>query len=197
MPDIGRLKKTAIACALIGAVALFGLVNQRRAAATPGVPDNEDSRLIQETIYRSYELQKQVVLTSDTSVFRTVFVNDARGGELSLAQIQRLQEATNQHSKTDFGYLDWQVDFFTLRLAPTPAQPSLESDVDGPVARPTAPGVLVLSSGAINLRFISIVIEGDRAVAIFDDGARTCEMVLVKLDGKWLIAGRKILRAYP
>jgi hypothetical protein len=192
-----RFLLAAAAFVFVAGLAALALAIQEHASAIAGVPNTEDSRLIQETIYKSYELQKQAVLTSDTSAFSNVFVNDARGEELSPVQIQRLQEATNQHSKKDFGYLDWQVDFFTLRLAPKPEQPALESDVDGPVARPTAPGVLVLSSGVINLRFISIVIEGDRAVAIFDDGPTLQEMVLVKIDGTWFIAGSKVIRAWP
>jgi len=47
------------------------------------------------------------------------------------------------------------------------------------------------------IKFISITINDDHAIATFDDGPRTNEMTLVKVDGKWLIAGNKILSLHP
>ncbi len=47
------------------------------------------------------------------------------------------------------------------------------------------------------IQFISIAVDGDQAVATFDDGPRTNEMTFVKIDGKWLIAGNKILALRP
>jgi hypothetical protein len=45
--------------------------------------------------------------------------------------------------------------------------------------------------------FIAIAIDGDQSVATFDDGLRTNEMTLVKVDENWLIAGNKILALHP
>jgi len=197
MLRIRRYLFAAAACLFVAGITSLALANHRRAAATAGVPDNEDSRLIQETIYRSFELQHQAVLTMDTSAFSTVFVNDPRGGPLLPTQIQHMQEVTGELAKTDFGYLDFQVEFFTVRPAPEEAELALDSDGGVAVLRPTPPGVNVLRSAPPELRFISIVIEGDRAVATLDTGSSLREMVLVRLDGKWFIAGSKVIRAWP
>jgi hypothetical protein len=192
-----RFLLAAAAFVFIAGLAALALAFQGHASATAGVPDTEDSRLIQETIYRSFELQHQAVLTMDTSAFSTVFVNDPRGGPLLPTQIQHMQEVTGELAKTDFGYLDFQVEFFTVRPAPEEAELALDSDGGVAVLRPTPPGVHVLRSAPLELRFISIVIEGDRAVATLDTGSSLREMVLVRLDGKWLIAGSKVIRAWP
>jgi len=192
-----RLHLAAATCMFIAGLTVIALANQERAAATAGVPETEDSRLIQDTILRSYELQHQAVLTMDTSAFSTVFVNDPRGGLLSPGQIEYMQNMTGQFAKTDFGYLEYESEWFTVRPTPEEVEPALDSDGGGPVLRPTPPGVLVLRSAPLELQFISIVIEGDRAVATVNDGSRLREMVLVKLDGKWFIAGAKLIRAWP
>jgi hypothetical protein len=197
MPQDRRFLLATAGFVLIAGLAVLALADQERASATAGVPETEDSRLIQETIYRSFELQHQAVLTMDTSDFSTVFVNDPRGGPLLPKQIEHMQNVTGQFIKTDFGYLDFQVEFFTVRAAPEEAEPAADSDAGGPVLRPTKPGVHVLRSAPLELHFFSLVIEGDSAVATVNDGSSLREMVLVKLDGKWFIAGAKLIRAWP
>jgi len=195
MPRNKRFLLAAAAFVFVAGLAALALANQKPAAATAGVPDTEDSRLIQDSIYRSYELEQHAVLTQDTSGFGSVFVNDARGGPLSPGQIEYMQNMTGQFAKTDFGYLEYESEWFTVRPTPEEAEPALDSDGGGPVLRPTPPGTLALRSGPLVLRFISIAIDGDLAMATLDDGGRTREMVLVKMDGKWLIAGGRILSA--
>ncbi len=189
---------------IAGAVGLFAigiaavvLGTQRRAAAVPGVPDTEDSRLIQETIYRSYDLQSEALLTADTSAFSEVFVNDPRGGPLLPGQIRRMQMATGECTKTDFGYLDFQTEIFTIRPAPQEAKCLADSGgaLSGP--RPVPWGVPAIVPAPAQLQFDSIAVEGDRAVAIVNNGSDLREEMLVKLDGKWLIAGEKLLSAWP
>jgi hypothetical protein len=47
------------------------------------------------------------------------------------------------------------------------------------------------------LTFLSIDIKNDVAIAVFDDGPRTNQMTLVKVENKWFIAGNKFLSIHP
>jgi hypothetical protein len=47
------------------------------------------------------------------------------------------------------------------------------------------------------LTFTSIVIDNDLAKAVYDDSSQTREATLVKKDGKWYIAGIRILSSHP
>ncbi|MDD5367586.1 MAG: hypothetical protein PHQ40_00755 [Anaerolineaceae bacterium] len=50
---------------------------------------------------------------------------------------------------------------------------------------------------ATNLVFSSLAIQDEVAIAIIDDGLRTNQMTLVKINIKWLIAGNKFLSVHP
>lgn len=174
--------------------------------AAPGVPDTPDSRQIQATIRRAYELRALAGRTFDTIEFASVFVNDPRGGKLPPEWLKLVEDVTGTSSDTT-GYLDYELAYYehwkvgALRLeelwakaAEEGRQLTLEEvqslkDRSGRIAAPRAPeGV------RIQIDFKSIVVEGDVATAVFDDGPRLNEMTLVKIDGKWYIAGNKILR---
>ncbi len=174
--------------------------------AAPGVPDTPDSRQIQATIRRAYELRALAGRTFDTTDFASVFVNDPRGGNLRPDWLELVEDVTGTSSDTT-GYLDYELAYYSwwkagaLRLEELWAKAAEEGrpltleevqslkDRSGRTAAPRAPeGV------RIQIDFKSIVVEGDVATAVFDDGPRLNEMTLVKIDGKWYIAGNKILR---
>lgn len=47
------------------------------------------------------------------------------------------------------------------------------------------------------IRFHSLTISGDVATVTYDDGPRTNESTLVKIEGSWYIAGNTILSLHP
>jgi len=189
-------------------VAIVGVPHQTtiRVSAAPGVPDTPDSRQIQATIRRAYELRARAGHTFDTTDFASVFVNDPRGGKLPPEWLKLVEDVTGSSSDTT-GYLDYELAYYehwktgALRLEELWAKAAEEGrpltleevqslrDRSGRIAAPRAPeGV------RIQIDFKSIVVEGDVATAVFDDGPRLNEMTLVKINGKWYIAGNKILQ---
>lgn len=174
--------------------------------ALPGVADTPESHQIQATIRRAYELRLLAGRTFDTTDFPSVFVNDPRGGKLAPEWLKLVEDVTGSSSVTP-GYLDYELAYYehwktgALQLEKLQAKAAEEGrqltaeevlslqDRSGRIAAPRAPeGV------NIELNFKSIVVEGDVAIAVFDDGPRLNEMILVKIDGKWYIAGNKILQ---
>ncbi|MCZ7552964.1 MAG: hypothetical protein M5U05_10340 [Anaerolineales bacterium] len=66
-------------------------------------------------------------------------------------------------------------------------------DEKGRLAMPRLKGDIVKK----NLAFNSIEVNTDTAVVVFNDGSRTNQMTLVKIDNNWLIAGNKIIAVHP
>ena len=180
--------------------------------AFPGIPDTEDSKLIRETIIQSYIIEGEAAMTFDTSSFSTVFVDDSRGAELSPSQLKFVQTITQQKSKTDFGYLTYKETYFTWwgqgaiameelqakalrekRTLTNEEMQSLLASLSGMLPPARAESL----EGDPNINFISITVNGDQSVAKFDDGLRTNEMTLIKLNEKWLISGNTILALHP
>jgi hypothetical protein len=198
-------------CLVVFLMVVFALPKQA-AIAFVGVPKTTDSKSIQETIIKSYKIMDKAAVTFDNIPdFDSVFVNDARGGKLSPSQLKLMQDITQEPSKTYFGYLDFMVAYFTSwgkgaaavdgldaklkKEKRNATKEEMQSLVDS-AGKPASPR----SSGEeepTKIEFISIAVDGDQAIATFDDGPRTNEMTLVKIDGKWLIAGNKILSIHP
>lgn len=53
------------------------------------------------------------------------------------------------------------------------------------------------SSGRVAMPRAQGSIDGDTALAIFDDGPWTNRMTLVKVNNQWYVAGNEILAVYP
>ena len=199
-----------IVCLLaLGAVGL-SLAAKQDATAFVGVPDTEESLAIQETIKRSYEIEAEAATTFDTSAFASIFINDSRGGTLIPSQLKFMQDITNDSSKTDFGYLEYKMTYFDWWGQGAIALEELQSKTESEGRNPSQEEMqsLIDSTGRMaparstslqipEIEFISITINDDYAIATFDDGPRTNEMGLVKVDGKWFIAGNKILSLHP
>ena len=186
--------------------------SETKTFAFPGVPDNEDSRRIQDTIILSYKIEDEAAMTFDTSKFPSVFVDDARGGDLSSSQLKFMQNVTQQRLKTDFGYLTYKQVYFTwwskgaIAMEELLAKAEQEErsitneevqDLIGSLSDTMPPARSESLEKEPEIKFISIVIEGDQSVVTFDDGPRTNEMTLVKINGDWLIAGNKLLALLP
>lgn len=180
--------------------------------AFPGIPDNEESRRIQETIILSYKIESEAAITFDTSKFSSVYIDDARGADLSLAQLKFVQNVTQQQSKTDFGYLTYKLAYFAWWSKGALAMEELQAKAakeERAIIKEEMQTLISSQSGLLpparaesleeetEIRFITLVIEGDQSVVTFDDGPRTNEMTLVKINGDWLIAGNRILSLHP
>ncbi len=179
------------------------------------IPDTPDSMQVQETIQLSYEIEAQVAHTFDDSLYPTIYVNDSRGGKITGTNLNLIQSMRNDYSLTEdsVGFLDYKVAYNAWRekgallveqvwaKAKSEGRDYLTEDEakslmdpSGRVAQPRLPPSVKFTT---NLTFISISIDGEVAKAVFDDGAQTQEMLLVKIDGKWYIAGLKILSSHP
>jgi len=201
---------TLLGLVVVLTIAVVGLTPKQAATASVGVPKTADSEAIQETIIKSYRIQEKAAETFDTSAFDSVFVNDARGlrGEkLPLSVIKFIQEATNQPSKTDFGILDYKVAYYVSEGKNQADWAELEAKLKKEKRDPTKDEIKAAGGGGrmltlaetepAEIKFISIAVDGDQAFATFDDGPTTNEMILVRIDKKWFIAGNKTLSVHP
>lgn len=207
-------KILAIATMLVLAFGVFGFDSvspfEQSGERTRYIPDTPDAREIQQTIEKAYAIEETAARTFDTTEFAKVFINDPRGGELDDSTLQFVNEVfgTNLASA---GYLDYKLAYYKWWESGARKIEALESQAraEGRPLTPEELSSLVDSSGRIampraqgpireiRLDWHSISINGDIAVAIFDDGPRTNRMTLVKIDGRWYIAGNEILAVHP
>jgi hypothetical protein len=192
-------------------------------AIAAGVPDTEDARQIQATIWRAYELYEIAGRTYDVSEFPEVFADDPR---VPLTRDQReLLEEWFGPVPEDAGYLTYVTGCYTEvaesdrlfeeawararaegrdHLVPqdylTPEEWSEIQESNRPIPppppAPPRPSVTieeVAHSIRDNTRFDSVVINDNQATVLFDDGATLNEATLVRSAGKWYIAGVKRL----
>jgi hypothetical protein len=192
-------------------------------AIAAGVPDSEDARQIQATIWRAYELYEIAGRTYDVSAFPEVFVDDPRV-PLTRKQRQRLEEWFGPVPE-NAGYLTYVTGCYTKvaesdrlfeeawakataegrdhllpqdYLTPEEWREIQESNAPIPLPPPAPPGTAVSAEEVAdsireNTRFDSVVIDDDNAIVLFDDGATLNEATLVRNAGKWYIAGVKRL----
>ncbi len=174
------------------------------------IPISPDVEAIRQTIRKAYEIEERAARTFDTTEFATVFINDPRGGKLDASTLQFVEEVLGR-DLTSAGYLDYKLAYYkwwesgALKIEAlqskvqaegrslTQEEISLIVDSSGRIAMPRAQGPV----SEIWLEFFSISIDGDVAIAIFDDGPRTNKMTLIKKDGRWYIAGNEILSVHP
>lgn len=191
--------------------------------ASLGVPDTAEAKQIQETIRRAYEIEAIAARTFDTSQFASVFTNDPVV-RLEPSTIEFIREVAKDVSKTDskleyltsrtddrLGYLDYKLAYYiwwkvgaekieTLQAVAEEEKRELTQeekqsliDTSGRIAPPRAQG----EASVPELKFESIEIKGNMALAVYDDGPRTIEMTLVKKGGQWYLAGGKLLNLHP
>lgn len=199
----------SLAALIASSIIASALVSRGR--AYEGIPQTEDAKLIQEVVEKSYEIEAIAARTFDLSSFPSVFVNDPRGGELSSSTVEFVQSVYKDYSTQYFGYLDYKTAYYSwwksgaLRLEELQTNAAREKrsltedelrsliDDDGRIAMPRSQGTPLPPT----LEFTSIEVEGDEAIVVFDDGLRVNQMVLVKIDAHWYIAGNRILSLHP
>jgi hypothetical protein len=193
---------------IVLAITVFSISLHGR--ATPGIPDTDDSKQIQEAIKLSYHIEAEAIKTHDTSLFSTVYVNDP-GIKLSPSTIQFVRNVKKNENLTNIGFLDYKIAYYTSWIEGTmkynelvlkAAQEGRELSKEEIESLRNNYGVLSMARGdpspaPLNLKFDSITINSNEANAIFDDGPRTNQMKLVKINGKWYIADWVILSIHP
>lgn len=176
-----------------------------------GIPQTDDAKLLQETINKSYIIEAEAARTFDLTAFPSIFVNDQRGGDLSSSTVDFIRSVTGDYSSKNFGYLDYKIAYYSwwksgalkfealqtkaLQENRNLTEEEIKSLVDekGRVAMPRSQDTRT----SIELQFVSIEVEEDKAMVIFDDGLRTNQMVLVNINNQWYIAGNKFLSVHP
>ncbi len=179
--------------------------------AYPGVSQTKEVDEIQKVIEASYVIEAKAGRDFDTSKLQDVFINDLRGGDLSQSTVEFVESVSPDNDKDSYGYLDYKLAYYSwwkkgaLQMEALFTTVKNENrkmtkeemrslfDQKGRLAMPRLKGVSVKK----NISFDSIEVKGDTAVAVFDDGPRTNQMTLVKLENKWFIAGNKILSVHP
>lgn len=179
----------------------------------PQPPSPEDAQAIEATIARSAELNAMASYTLDGSILAEVYINDPRGGELDKKDLELIQYIWQDKSLTvsDVGYLDYQQALiawekqaiekreaiFARMQAEGREQMTREEeasliDETGRIAIfGRAPDPMTLPKAQFTI--LSIDLQGEVATVIVDFGVFKAERVLVKIDGRWYIAGGKTL----
>jgi hypothetical protein len=211
-----KMKKWTVATMMGTLLVLSVLIFSNRSVSTEqvraeGMPNTADTERIVQTIKRAYELEEKAARTFDTTEFASVFINDPRGGTLDASTIDFVKDVTNNPRLTMIGYLDYKVAYYkwweigALQIEALQdkaqaeqrplSQDELLSLVDskGRVAMPRAQGPI----SPVYLEFLSISIDNDVAIVVFDDGPRTNKMILVRVNEEWYIAGNEILSVHP
>lgn len=179
--------------------------------AAAGIPQTADTDAIRKVIAQSYQLEAEAGHTFDTSRFADVFTNDPRGGQLSPSTIEFIESVPGAGGKSTYGYLDYKLAYFSwweqgaLKIERLKLKTNAENrqmtaaemrslyDQQNRLAMPRLQGEV----SAPHLSFHSIEIQGDTAVAIFDDGPRTNQMTLTKTGTNWRIAGNRFTAIHP
>jgi hypothetical protein len=140
-----------------------------------------------------------------------VFINDQRGGQLEQPFIDLITSVAQEKGASKYGYLDYKLAYYTWWKNGSLQYEAIESkaksenrkmtkeelkslfDEKGRLAMPRLKG----EEKKPYLSYTTIEVNDDMAIAIFDDGPRTNQMTLVKIEGQWFIAGNKITAVHP
>ncbi len=99
--------------ALVGVLQRY-LSRPRTVPEPVGVPDTADARLIEGTIWKAYWIEWQCAQTFDASAYPSVFVNDLPATPLDPKLLEFMHRVTRQTTRTDFGYLDYEIQSCTF-----------------------------------------------------------------------------------
>lgn len=176
-----------------------------------GFQQSEETDELIKLIESSYQIEAQAGRDFDISGFKNIFINDSRGGALAESTMNFIKSVDPDSFKDSYGYLDYKIAYYKWwKDGALKIETILESiknkdrrmseseiqfllDVNGRTSMPRLKGEIISNA----LSFTSIHINGDIATVIFDDGPRTNQMTLVKVDHEWFIAGNKILSVHP
>jgi hypothetical protein len=174
---------------------------------TTTILDTADAREIMKTIEKSYEIEMKALYTNDFSKFPMVFINDPRYN-INSYLLQAVRELSNNPSLKSAGWLDYKMAYWSWRVNGAIRAEALfakaKSENRGLTHKEQASLVDSYGRSApprhpkeklekIYLEFISVNVNGDIATAVLDEGPRTIELTLVRVDEKWYIAASKTL----
>lgn len=216
-------RKIIVALASIAAVCLAGLLsanfsNGAVTAAPPAVPDTPEVAEVKQAILVMREVTNEAYISLDPSRLASVYVNDLRGGQLGAAQLKRVQsewrataDPRMNNPAIAAGYLDYQHAELGWLKHGVEKREALERKAasEGRSLTDQEQRVLVDADGQIpparpersdeplpQPTFQAVTVNGDNATAVVDGGPVTSEFTLVKLHGKWFVAGEKTLSVH-
>jgi hypothetical protein len=146
--------------------------------------DTPGAQEIIDTIQKSEEIYFEALQTSDPGKFPTVFINDPRF-PLPEGTLNTVRRLTDNPSLQSAGWLDYKMAYHTfqikegtyLQMESFPSEPSQTLPPDFTWCSPPPP-----------LKFLSININQDIAIATIDAGATKYELTLVLIKNHWFIA---------
>ncbi len=173
-----------------------------------------DSDLVIQTLTKACQIEEDAVWTFDTSEFSSVYVNDPRF-PVSPETLSYVRLITNNKSLTDVGYLEFRLsetryyqegvrkwNAVSEKMRAENRNEMTEGEINSLISPtgniyPAPPAPELKGNVPCTYAVQSIIIEGDIAKVIASRGATTDEWYLVSRDGRWYIAGRKILIMHP
>ena len=172
------------------------------AQASEGVPNTPENKQIMAVINRAYQLMTHASHTYDVSEFPSVFI-DTHDYKLSEQQENALVAilGINSDDAENAGYLTaMQAQYISMGKGAILLREAIEKAklenrkltaeefqeiVKSNHGQLPSSGISIASS--TNITFVSIEINGDKAIVRYDDGAALQEAILVKVH-RWLIA---------
>lgn len=190
-----------IAILLVGVVFIF--IRTKNARANSGIPDTPDTRQIVAVMNRSYELMAHASQTFDVSEFPSVFI-DTKDYKLTDQQRDAIVSILGLEAVEpgNTGYLTaMQAQYISMGQGAKLLEKALDraklenrnltSEEFQEILKANHGQAPVLGNtinSKTELTFISIDINGDKAIVRYDDGAALQEAILVKEKEHWLIA---------
>jgi len=180
--------------------------------STSSVSDEE--LLVIQTLEKACTIEEQAQWTFDTEEYPMVFTNDSRY-PLSPEILDYVRDIKNDPLVTDVGYLDFKLAQIlrhkecTLRwesvLKAMKVENREQMTAEEQATLLTAGGRMCPAPTAPELKgnvpctyaIQSVKIQDDIAIVVASLGATTDEWYLVRKDGHWYIAGRKVLIRHP
>ncbi|MFZ2489074.1 MAG: hypothetical protein WAZ19_13260 [Anaerolineae bacterium] len=178
------------------------VIRATQVRSDPGVPDSDEAMEIMATMDRAYQVIASASQTFDISELPSVFVNTS-DYTLTARQMEKVAEIVGQAEASSAGYLTvmqaqyvaWGQGARLLQKALDKAKAEdreVTADELQEVVKANHGQMPALASPVITktvLTYESMQITGDRAVVRYDDGAALQEAILVRVNGRWFVAG--------
>lgn len=200
-------KLIALVCVLL-ILGLFGF--SERTLKGRSIPDSKEAREIMKTVEKAYDIELEAAYTFDLSNFSTVFINDPRFN-VRPGTLETIREMTNNPALESAGWLDYKIAYRSWQIESTLHAESVQAkaksenrnltedekksliDSHGRSAPVRAQG----PARKLELKFLSMEINGDIALVVVNDGPTTVELTLVLVDGQWYIAASRGISVHP
>lgn len=169
-------------------------------------PTQTDLRDIQAVLRHSTLVTNQAAVTGDTSLFSTVFVDDASAPlhteqKQRLLEIHRLTSDGQEATVENAGWLTYMDSVYqreyTERALPDEATAADQIQTQ-PTPLPRTGAQLGISPQEEELTFEKVIVDVDhkRAYVVYNDGISLREAFLIKTSEGWKIAGGWLLRSH-